>query len=306
MTGANDRIHSHLLSPIAHALENGGRLTEAVLDFIETSLFPATPDRLAAFLIDDGNESERDSLLDLIFSPDLALQIAMEPRLEAACYSPDDEESLHGQLLARPIQAWIRMPDGSELACIQVPDFIKSQYLERLNLSWHLDPPVITAIDKSMPAAMACNVKVRLRNARIRPTVEQQSVLCRFFEGMAEGEPEYLACLDLLLILLEKAARDVDFYDHLVAHKRFLFRSLRQAQRFETLLRQSNMETLMLQGLRASHAPQGELIYHMGLVDRICANIYGKTESIVPPMEDPLRIVSDLEDPAAAIQAFLQ
>jgi hypothetical protein len=153
---------------------------------------------------------------------------------------------------------------------------------------------------------MACNVKVRLRNARICPTAEQQPVLCRFFERMADSDPDYLACLDLLLSLLEKAGRDVDVYDQLVEHKRFLFRSLRQAQRFETLLRRSNMETLMLQGVRAPHAPQGELIHHMRLIDLICASLFGKTEAIAPPLEDPLRIVTDLENPGAAIQSLIE
>ena len=306
MTGPNDRIHPHLLAPIAEVLENGGRLTEAVLDFIETSLFSVTPERLTTFLISDDNESERDSLLDLIFSPDLAVQIALEPLLEAARYTPEDDAALHDQLLARPIQARIRMPDGRQLACIQVPDFIKSQYLDRLNISWQLDSLVSLAIDKGVSAAMAGKVKVRLRNARICPTAEQQSVLCCFFERMADSETDYMACLELLLSLIGDAGRPVDFYDHLITHKRFLFRSLRQAQRFETLLRRSNMETLMLQGVRAPHAPHDELLYHMRLIDLICARLFGKTEAIALPMEDPLRIVTDLENPAAAIQSLLR
>jgi hypothetical protein len=70
------------------------------------------------------------------------------------------------------------------------------------------------------------------------------------------------------------------------------FAACSMIRRFETLLRQSNMETLMLHGVRAPHASPGELIHHMRLIDLICLRIFGKTETIDLPMEEPLRQVS--------------
>lgn len=305
MNRPRHRPHLQLFEPIAEALEKNGRLSQAILEFIDTSLFPAQPERLAAFLTGNHGESERDSLLDLIFSPDLAVQLSLEPLLEAACCTPDDETVLLDRLLASPIHAPITMPDGTELACIPVPDFIKSQYLERLSITWRLDPRVRAAIDQNVADAAAPKVKVRLRNGHLRPSACQQTILCRFFERMADDDPDYPACLDLFLSRMEEAAGEGDFYDHLVAHKRFLFRGLRQAQRFEALRRQSNMETLMLQGVRAPHASRDELIYHMRLIDLICAGMFGKTEAIAAPMEDPLRIVTDLQNPAAAVRSLI-
>jgi hypothetical protein len=300
------RLHRDaLVEAIAAALENCGQLSIAVLDFIETALFPVQPEPLTAFLTDDDGESERDSLLDLIFSPDVAVQIALEPLLEAVCRLPADNAALHDQLLVRPVHTWIKMPDGSKLACIAVPDDIKSLYLERLNVTWQLDPYLRAAIEDGAGHDMALKVKVRLRNANLRPTADQRTILCRFFERMADDDPDYLDCLDLFLSLVGRDVNVDDTYDHLVAHKRFLVRSLRQAQRFTDLLRQSNMETLMLQGVRAPHVSPDQLRYHMRLIDLICIRMFAKTEAIAPPMENPLRIVTDLENPAAAVRSLM-
>ena len=174
-----------------------------------------------------------------------------------------------------------------------------------MNLSWQLDPRVHTSIDDGLSAEMVLQVKVRLRNVNFRPNADQQIVFCRFFERMADDDPDYLACLDLFLSLMGKDVNTQDVYDRLVDHKRFLFRSLEQAKRFEALLRHSNMETLMLQGVRAPHAPQGELTFQMRLIDLICTRMFGKTEVILPPMETPLRVVTDLDTPDAAVRSLM-
>lgn len=305
MTQPIDSTGTDLFPRIVDVLERGGRLTSAILDYIAASLFPPEPDRLADFLINHAADSEWDSLLDLIFYPDPSIQIDLELLLEMAAYTVDDEKDVHNRLLDRPIDARISMPDGSALTSIQLPDFVKSQYLERLNISWQMDPLVLTAIQNGVTAVSAPVVKVRLRNARIRLTPARQHFLCRFFERMADSDPDFLACLDLMLALLDNTVETVDIYDQLVAHKRSLFRSLQQARRFETLLRQSNMETLMLQGVRAPHAPRDELLRHMRLIDLICVGLFGKTEAIAAPTDQPLRRVSDPDSLDATVRLFL-
>jgi hypothetical protein len=293
------------LARIIEALEDGGCLTDAILDYIDTTLFSPEPDRLAAFLSGD-TDSQRDSLLDLIFFPEQAVQIDLEPILEAARFSAQDEKQMHDRLMARAIYARVNMPDGRQLVRIRVPDFIKSQYLARLNISWQMDPHVAEAIQKGLPASIRPIVKVRLRNARICTASGRRVFLCRFFQGMTHSEPDYLACLDLVLPLLEFAGRGVEVYDLLVEHKRSLFRSLQQARRFETLLGRSNMETLMLQGLRVPHLSPDALMRHMRLIDLICLRIFGNTESIDLPVEAPVQQVSDRDTAEAALQSLLR
>lgn len=292
-----------LLERIIASLERGGRITAPVLDYIEASLFVPDSERLSQFLSDD-NDSERDSLLDLIFYPDEALQLALEPLLGAARCSLGDEAALRERLMAQPIDAMVRLPDNRPLVRIRLPGFIKSRFLARLNIAWPLDPEVAAAIDAGVSPPLQLAVKVRLRNAALSFSAHRQRFLRHFFERMADSAPEYLDCLDLVLPMLASAKRDTDAFDLLVERKRSLFRSLQQARRFEVLLNQSNMETLMLQGVRPPAASCDDLQREMRLVDLICAGTYGKTEVIAPALEAPLRQVSNLKTPEAVVKSL--
>lgn len=302
-TPAND--HRDLFARIVTCIERSGHLTEAVLSFVETALFTPAPARLASFLSDD-TEFERDSLLDLIFSPDQAVQVELEAFLADARYSVDDEAALLDRLIALSISARVDMPDGRPLIRITVPDDVKSQYLARLNIAWQMDPRVAMAIERGVATALVPVVRVRLRNAGICLTPSQRVFLCRFFERMTDSDPDYLACLDLVLSILETGGEESDVYALLARHKRDRFRSLQQSRRFQTLLQRSNMETLMLQGVRTPHVSPDELNCEMRLIDLICLGIFGRTETIELPMEEPVRQVSDMDTPEAAFRALLR
>jgi len=294
-----------LFSRIVDALKKGGDLNDEILDYIDAVLFTPEPDRLSAFLADEEN-SERDTLLDLIFYPDRTVQVDLEPILASGRYSSEDEHTILDRLLARTIEPPIRLPDGRRLTCIQVPDFIKTRYLERLNIAWQLPVDLAAAIDKGVSAAMGPVVRVRLRNAGIQFSGGQVTFLCRFFERMDDGHPEYSDCLDLALALLDNKASHAAVYDMLVDYKRVCFRALEQARRFADLLRRSNMETLMLQGFQPPRESPEVLLHRMGLIDRICFSVFGRTEPMAPAMEEPPRQGPDLDDPAAAVGWLLR
>ena len=289
---------------IVAALADGGTLTADNLDFIDAALFPPTPAALTRFL-GDADNSERDSLLDLIFFPGPAFQLELEPLLESAPLGADDDERLRQRLLATPIEASIRMPDGGSLGAIRLPGFIKRHYLERLNPGWRPSPAVAAAIAQGVAVEHRPLVRVRLRNAGIDPDSDQQRFLIRFFERMPDDDREYLAALDLMLSLLTPWEAGSDHFERLAAHKRTLFRTLQQALRFESLLRRSNMETLMLQGVRAPHAAPDALRQEMRLIDRICASLFGRTEHLVMAVDAPLREIGDADDPEAAVRMLL-
>lgn len=289
---------------IVRSLKGSGRLTDVVLDYVDAALFAPEPGRLAIFLKDE-SDSQRDSLLDLIFFPDQTLQIELEPLVADARCSADDEAAIHMRLMAQPVIAPVSMPDGRPLTGIVLPDFIKSQYLKRLNISWRIDHRLAAAIEKGVAPAIVPVVRVRLRNAGVSFSSSQLKFLCRFFERMADDSPDFLACLDLALSIPASSCAGGDIYATLIENKRALFRSLGQARQFERRLRHSNMETLMLQGVRAPHAPPNRLKRHMRLIDLMCMAIFGKTEAMEPPREEPVREVSDREIPAAVIRSLL-
>lgn len=293
-----------LLSPIAAALEAGGQIGPDILDYIASSLFDPDPGRLAAFLGDD-SDSERDSLLDLIFYPDQALQLTLEPLLAAAGCTVADETALGERLMDRFIDAPVRLPDGRLLVTVRLPDFIKLQFLARINVTWQLNPEVAAAMAVGVPQALQLSVAVRLRNTAFDFSDNHCRFLCRLFSQVPDGGRDVMDCLEAVLPLMTADPADSHVYDLLVEHKRSLFRSFQQARRFDGLLRRSNMETLMLQGLRPPSASADDLQHQMRLIDRICLQTFGKTETIIAPMERPLRQVMDLQTPEAVVKSLL-
>lgn len=294
-----------LFSQIVDALKKGGDLTDEILNYVDAALFTPEPERLSTFLADEEN-SERDTLLDLIFYPDRTVQIDLEPILSSGHYSPEDERAVLGRLLACAIAPPIRWPDGRRLIRVQVPDFIRIRYLARLNVTWQLPADLAAAIDNGVSAAMGPVVRVRLRNTGMSFSAGQVSFLCRFFERMDDGLPDYSDCLDLALALLDKKESEAMVYDLLVDYKRVCFRALEQARRFAALLHRSNMETLMLQGFQPPRESSEVLLHRMGLIDRICFGVFGRTEPMAPATEELPRQGPDLDDPSAAVQWLLR
>lgn len=293
-----------LLAPVTAALEAGGQISAEVIDYIASALFDPDPARLAAFLSDD-SDSERDSLLDLIFYPDQALQLTLEPLLAAAGCRAADETALGDRLVDLSIDALVRLPDGCPLVTVRLPDFIKLQFLARLNITWQQNPEVAAAIASGVPQALQLPVTVRLRNVAFDFTDNHRRFLCRFFAHLTDRGPDVMDGLELLLPLLTADPADSHGYDLLAERKRCLFRSFQQVRRFEDLLRRSNMETLMLQGVRPPADSGDDLQHQMRLIDQICLQTYGKTETIIAPMEQPLRQVSDLQTPEAVLKSLL-
>lgn len=298
-------LQDELLARIRTFLETGGCLTESTLAYIASTLFPPDRDRLATFLSHE-NGCERDSLLDLIYSPGEAVQVDLEPLLERARFSVSDERVIHDRLTGLTIMARIHMPDGRPLVSIRLPDFVKTQCLERLKISWRLDDRVAAAVMARVSSAGRSVVKVRLRNAGMYFTAAQQVFFCRFLERIPDNDSDYLACLDLMLSLLEAVAERSDGYDILAGYKQRLFRSLQQIKRFDTLLQRSNMEILMLQGVRAPQGSYGALMEQVRLTDRISFNVFGKTEAIDFPVDEPADEVGDLDTPEAIFRSLMK
>ena len=269
MKPSTEHARQVCLSRIVDALTAGGVLTDDVLNFIDASLFPPEPEALAAFLTDDDN-SERDTLLDLIFYPDQAFQVDLEPLLEAGRFSPADEKRILTDLLDADIDASARMPNGRDLVCLRLPDFIKKRYLDRLNIAWQPHPDVYAAIDNRVSAPLRPVVKVRLRNAGVRFESDQALFLGRYFTRMDDGHPDFLACLELVLALLDDNSAAVSFYSQLVDYKRTCFRGLQQARRFESLLRRFHIENPTLQGIPPPPEAPGEFGRPPTPIDRLC------------------------------------
>lgn len=269
------------LKQLEHAIENiwqqGLTLTPDAQHYIDSTFSNPSLPELEEILCGESN-CEKDSLLELIFFPDPALQERLEDLLEGHDFGAEDEEKLSRALMAKGLRTALLFSAGRSSLTLAVPDWAIGRFISRLNISKKPDPAIVDAIRRHVPQPYQALCKVKLRNARFKFTPNKISFLTVFFEKMTAEFRIVLGAYDFLLSFLDELEDDTDFYHALTQKKRSYFQNLQKAERFSAQLKNSNMETLLLQGVRMPYINTDEARRRMGLIDRICYAVFGKSD----------------------------
>ncbi len=190
----------------------------------------------------------------------------------------DDEDRVIESILSRPVSASIFIPGLETPVKIDVPDFVIEQFVARLNIRWRLEKTLSQIINKRFADENQLKIKVSFRNARPIPEKAGSRLLYRYLELIDPVHRDLFPCLDLILSFMDEIMDDLNLYDFLVEKKRACFQSLKKAEKFERLTAKTNMETLMMMGVRAPHTPKTDLKRKMRLIDTICRVVFSRAE----------------------------
>jgi hypothetical protein len=237
---------------------------------------PGAADVLA--ILNDETDCERDSLVELIFFPDEALQVGLEGQLEAGAFGAEDERRLLAMLLAEPLETALIFPATHETFALRMPQLALRRFVTRLHIPYRLDRRLCRILDQRIAPELRQIIKVKLRNARIRFSEIQGEFLGRFLASLDARHTDYLDCLALLLTIGAEIGPTTDIYKLLTEMKRTYFQSLEKAEEFQRRLGRSNMETLMLQGFRPAFIDPADGRKKMRLIDTICQAVFGRSE----------------------------
>jgi hypothetical protein len=270
-----------LADEIKRILSKGIDLSCEVIHYIDSTFSNPTTTELQNILHDDTN-CEKDSLMELLLFPDENMQLQLEPLLERLHFQQADEKSVLGDLLEDPVQATIRFPGDMGSLRLRVTEDVACQFISRLNISRHLNPSLLEALNQHQDETISDRIKVKLRNSRFLPTTEKIEFLCLFFKKFDSQDTDIFECLDVALSLLDEPTFDKNIYRTLMAKKKFYFRSLQKAKQLGTQLQKQNVETLMAQGRKVLLIDQRDVHKKMRMIDRISRAVYGKTEYFEP------------------------
>lgn len=282
----NDRSagpERRLANAIAGLFRDGIRLNDAAWHFINSTFFHPSVEELCAVLSDESNP-EREPLLELIFFPDTDQQAALENEISQGQFVDGDETGVLSFLVEAPCEARLAVPGEGAPLKVVVPEWAAGAFLRRLHIGKQLDPRLSEAVVRFVPDDCQVRISVGLRNSRFVQTEKKVRFLCHFFKETASKGDDFFSMFEFLLGFLDEIGNDVSIYRALADRKRACFRSLQQALKFEAQLARHNIETLLLQGVRAPHIDQDDMRRKMVMIDQVCYAVFGRIE---PVGDDP-------------------
>ncbi|MEA3435618.1 MAG: hypothetical protein U9R43_04075 [Thermodesulfobacteriota bacterium] len=258
-------------------LREGIHLNRDVMHFINSTFSNPCINELEKIIADDF-DCERDSLIELIFFPDEEIQAKLEDLLENHNYCREDEKKVLDYLSSRQIESTIHFHDNKGALIVKMPYEAAGRFLTRLNIHKKIDKRISDAIDKGVSEKLKISVKVKLRNTVNEISENKIFFLCEFFEKMEDESGDFLECLDFILSFLDEAESTSDLFSVLIDKKRFYFKNLQRAEKFRQQLEKGNMETMILQGVKAPYINIDDETRKMELIDKISLSVFGRTE----------------------------
>lgn len=273
----NEKNRKILTRTIEKILQQGMELSPDALHYIDSTFSNPTLEELEKILTAESN-SEKDSLMELLFFPDQSVQIQLEDLLESCEWNEDDEKKLQAELSSKQLKATLRFPAGRGQLMLAVPSWTMRRFITHLNVSKKLSPALVKAICRRVPEQFQSACKVKLRNARFRATENKIAFLCALFEKMEAESDIVMRCFALMLTFMEEFPDDGNIFEALMQKKRFYFQNLQKARRFEEQIKHSNMETLIMQGVKIPYIDIEDARIGMELIDRVCYAVFGKSD----------------------------
>ncbi len=269
-----------LVEKIKKLTKNGIPPGEKTLFFIESTFGTAAPEFLAPLLC-GSDDTEAETLFELIFFPDEDFQVQLEPHIPPEAFFPADVEILTERLVQEKWAPPIVLPGGIEIPTSSITSSAIRQFVCRLNIVRRID----SRVSRSIAARFSDDgsirrCRVRLRNGRFPFDSRTVAFLCDFFSRLPGSDADVLSLLDITVELLNHTADDTDIYSALMDRKRHCLRMIRQAERCEKDMREQPMEALMLRGVAITSVDTEKLLQQMAAIDRICLAVYGETDPV--------------------------
>ena len=267
-----------IAAALREILSRGLDLPEATVRFIDSTFSHPSPAELAAITGDDA-DPERDSLLELLFSPDEPLQVELESRLNRLRGKPPGAEEVVSRLAAEPLPVRFRFPDGRGVLDVPMTPPLAGRLIHGLGIDRVLPGDVDEAVESTAPGRSGNRLRVMLRSARFEFTPDRSEFLCALIPKLDTRDEDERACLAFALELLEDVEASGGVYPAFVARKQGLVKALQRGRRLGEQLAASNFETLLSQGQRLTWVDEALALRQMSFVDRACRAVFGR----VPP-----------------------
>lgn len=270
MTAGRRSVDDRLREILAAGLD----LTAETVRFIDSTFSHPSAAELAAILADEA-APERDSLLELLFSPDEDLQIEVEDLLDDRPETGPPPEAVAARLAAAPLAVPFRFPDGRGRLEAPLTQALARRLVLGLRIDRTLPAAVAAVVHTDVAGPCRRRLRVMLRNSRFDCGPVHEEFLCALIPNLDVGDDDGRDCFAFALELLSDLGDPPDIRAALAARKKWLIRAVHHGERLREQLRQSNFETLLSRGQRLTWVDAALARRQIGFVDRISTAAFG-------------------------------
>ena len=243
------------------------------LHYINSTFNPASLDSLKK-IMNNHSDPEVCSLLELIFYPTLKIQIRLETALENNIYTHEDKKILQEYIVSKNIETKIYPPDNMKSFHFLIPDLTKTVFIERLNITKQTDSRLIDTINNFTEKPAANLLKVKLRNINKKPDKKGVSFLCNFIKKNDFNKTSSIKRFDFILNFLAQIKPQDDILESLFEKKEKYLQTIIKFENINKMLKKSNMESLVLQGIKITSINRNEILDKIDHIDRIVSSVF--------------------------------
>jgi len=275
---ASEQSCHKLANRIKTILIHGVTADKNIKKYIASTFSDPDPAALREILHDE-TDNDRDSLTDLIFTPDETVQCQLEAQIETETFNYDDEERLCRRIAMERPESCLILPDDGVTIKLPLTPAIITAYVSRLKITQRLPLELRNVINQQSDKTTALQIKVKLRNSGIQFTSIQIDFLHDFFKALSPVE-KFMYYLNFVIPFLESLPANKTVQKALQDQREQYLNNIDLATRFEIMLKKSNMETLMLQGIRTPHISKAETLAKIAAIDDICYSLWSKADKL--------------------------
>lgn len=264
---------SDLERAIGLVLEQGINVSEETLFFAESTY--GITDKVLVSVVGDDSFEGKEALNELIFTPQRAVRVMIEPILADAGLSGSAIADIAAALSARFATVDLIMPHSSIKYSVDIGREGIQLFLKKLYLERSLDAHIVAALNQtfSIDTVVWSRVMLRCRGDVFGNT--KRAFLCRFITRSAAYESRFDKFLSITLMLLAEIEGEQPVEPYLLKRRRALLTTLKEIRLFAEKRDYYSMEYLMMQRFRVPHESEEEVCKQLSLLTMITDVILG-------------------------------
>jgi len=261
---------------IRDILARGADLSPEVMRFIDSTFSDPSAAELAAILGTDA-DSERDSLLELLFSPDESIQLELEEFLVTKGSRGLNEEGRVVERICRPpLTAAFRLPENRGVVNVAVTPRLARRFVYQLKIDRLIPESVAADIESRLTGRDRLRLRVLLRGARFDFSPSNTDFLCRLIGQLGFADDGGWESFAFALEMLAGADSAADIYRLLEERKKLLVKALHHSRQLHEQLAAANIETLLSRGQRLTWIDETATLRQLVCIDRIGLAAFGR------------------------------